>query len=85
MHGIFVAHGPFSTTAKEQYHASRHVGWHQVSDDAHIIETFQNVEIYNLVMKLLGISSADTHRDGIPGFWVKYLPVSAADDEIRHS
>lgn len=79
MHAIFVAHGPFSTTAKAQHqHLSPHVqpkrrGWHLVSDDTYILDSFQNVEIYNLVMKLLGISSTAAPNNGTTGFWDQYL------------
>jgi hypothetical protein len=49
-------------------------GWHSTSDGAYIIDTFQNVEIYNLVMKLLGTQSKYTApNNGTVGFWDKYL------------
>ena len=34
---------------------------------------FQNVEIYNLIMKLLGIEEQATKTNGTTGFWDKYL------------
>jgi hypothetical protein len=79
MHAIFVAHGPFSTSVKAQHHqASRQVqakrrGWHSVSGDTYILDTFQNVEIYNLVMKLLGVGSTSAPNNGTVGFWDQYL------------
>ncbi|RXW25325.1 hypothetical protein EST38_g514 [Candolleomyces aberdarensis] len=87
MHAMFVAHGPFSHEAKAQVqtHTRRSMGtgrrpngkcegWHSTSDDAYILDTFQNVEIYNLVMKLLGTESKYTApNNGTAGFWDKYL------------
>lgn len=78
MHAIFVAHGPFFTSVKAQHHQpSRHVeakrrGWHFVQGDTYILDTFQNVEIYNLVMKLLGIADI-APNNGTAGFWDQYL------------
>jgi len=71
MHAIFIAHGPFSTTAKAQASHSRR-GWHSLSGDTYILDTFRNVEIYNLVMKLLGISNT-APNNGTAGFWDQYL------------
>ncbi|KAJ2917003.1 hypothetical protein MD484_g3388, partial [Candolleomyces efflorescens] len=49
-------------------------GWHSTSGGAYIIDTFQNVELYNLVMKLLGTQSKYTApNNGTVGFWDKYL------------
>jgi hypothetical protein len=74
MHAIFVAHGPFSTTVKAQHQqTSQRRGWHLVSDGTYILDTFQNVEIYNLVMKLLGISDTAAPNNGTAGFWDQYL------------
>ena len=82
MQAIFVAHGPFSTTTKA--HLQRRLpsddtlsrsldGWHSVSDEAYVMSTFRNVEIYNLVIKLLGIKSYAARNNGTIGFWDKYL------------
>jgi predicted AlkP superfamily pyrophosphatase or phosphodiesterase len=82
MQAMFVAHGPFSVEVKAQHQRrSGHVhlaarandGWHSTSDDVYIMKTFQNVEIYNLVMKLLGISSYASSNNGTVGFWDRYL------------
>uniref|UniRef100_A0A8H7XQR2 Phosphodiest-domain-containing protein n=1 Tax=Psilocybe cubensis TaxID=181762 RepID=A0A8H7XQR2_PSICU len=81
MQAMFVAHGPFSHQAKAQHQrrskiahlSSRaHEGWHSTSDDTYIMNTFQNVEIYNLVMKLLGIENI-ANNNGTLGFWDQYL------------
>ena len=38
------------------------------------MDGFENVEIYNLVMKLLGISQAETAQtNGTTGFWDTYF------------
>ncbi|TFK40742.1 Phosphodiest-domain-containing protein [Crucibulum laeve] len=82
MHAMFVAHGPFSFEAKAQ-HARKSLfarsaahskeGWHSTSDDTYIMDRFANVEIYNLVIKLLGIESQAASNNGTAGFWDKYL------------
>jgi len=79
MHAIFVAHGPFSTTVKAQHQQttrfarSKKQGWHSASDDTYILETFKNVEVYNLIMKLLGIGQYAAPNNGTAGFWDQYL------------
>ena len=84
MHAVFVAHGPFSTVAKATHHSrsiSHHPrwfsnhdkGWHSTSDATYVMNDFQNVEIYNLVMKLLGIEAQAAKTNGTTGFWDKYL------------
>ncbi|KJA21220.1 hypothetical protein HYPSUDRAFT_141108 [Hypholoma sublateritium FD-334 SS-4] len=78
MQAMFVAHGPFSTDVKAQHQnralSSRATtGWHSTADDTYVMETFQNVEIYNLVMKLLGISHYAANNNGTTGFWDQYL------------
>lgn len=81
MQAMFVAHGPFSVQAKAQHQrrskiahlsARANEGWHSTSDDAYIMKSFQNVEIYNLVMKLLGIDNI-ANNNGTVGFWDRYL------------
>ena len=82
MQAIFVAHGPFSTSTKA--HLQRRLlsadilsrsldGWHSVSDDTFVMSTFPNVEIYNLVIKLLGVESYAAENNGTVGFWEQYL------------
>lgn len=34
---------------------------------------FQNVEVYNLVTKLLGLEHKRAHTNGTVGFWDKYF------------
>lgn len=77
MHAMFVVHGPFSHDAKltASAHPRRSAkGWHSTSKDAYVIDTFQNVEIYNLVLKLLGVEKKWTApNNGTSGFWDRYL------------
>jgi hypothetical protein len=84
MYAVFVAHGPFSAVAKAIHHSRRSTlrsrwfsnpnkGWHSTTDDTYVMEGFQNVEIYNLVMKLLGIQAQAAKTNGTAGFWDKYL------------
>ncbi|KAI0769919.1 Phosphodiest-domain-containing protein [Fomes fomentarius] len=48
-------------------------GWHSTADDTYVMETFQNVQIYNLMMKLLGIEEHAAATNGTKGFWDKYF------------
>ena len=88
MHAMFVAHGPFSavTKAVHQYRTRGihqmflrslprpNKGWHSTSDDTYVMNGFQNVEIYNLVMKLFGIEDDSSERtNGTTGFWDLYF------------
>ncbi|KAF4577019.1 hypothetical protein EYR36_005005 [Pleurotus pulmonarius] len=81
MRAMFVAHGPFSAVAKvlHQSASSAHFlsrpnkGWHSASNDTYIMDGFQNVELYNLVMKLLGIQQFAAKNNGTAGFWDKYF------------
>ena len=77
MQAMFVAHGPFTVDMKAM-HKSRPKGsstkhWHSAAGDTYIMERFENVQIYNLVMKLLGIESHAAGTNGTVGFWDKYL------------
>lgn len=84
MHAIFVAHGPFSTVAKATHHSrsishhprwflNHNKGWHSTSDATYVMNGFQNVEIYNLIMKLLGIEAQAAKTNGTTEFWDKYF------------
>ncbi|KAF5314993.1 hypothetical protein D9619_007129 [Psilocybe cf. subviscida] len=80
MQAIFVAHGPFSIEAKVQHQQTAHLvrstskGWHSTSqEDGYVMQPFANVEIYNLVMKLLGISDKAAPTNGTAGFWDQYI------------
>ena len=82
MYAMFVAHGPFSNIVKD-IHARRSAsglfsrqrkdpGW-DPKKDAYIINGFENVQVYNLVMKLLGIGDHAAKTNGTAGFWDKYF------------
>lgn len=84
MHAMFVAHGPFSAVVKTIQQTSNsgfvrrwlprpNKGWHSTSNDTYVMDTFQNVEIYNLMMKLLGIEDRAAKTNGTKGFWDKYF------------
>lgn len=84
MHAMFVAHGPFSSVVKAIEQSSHsgffkrwlsrpNKGWHSTADDVYVMDTFQNVEIYNLMMKLLGIEDRAAPTNGTAGFWDKYF------------
>ena len=82
MQAIFVAHGPFSINTKA--HLQRRLnsvhtypgsldGWHSTSDDAFVMSPFPNVEVYNLVIKLLEVNLYAASNNGTEGFWDRYL------------
>ncbi|CDO76499.1 hypothetical protein BN946_scf184622.g7 [Trametes cinnabarina] len=48
-------------------------GWHSTAHDTYVMETFENVNIYNLMMKLLGIEDRAAPTNGTEGFWDKYF------------
>ena len=75
MQAMFIAHGPFSKAVKDLHQRSVRSagGWHSTSDDTYIMNRLQNVEIYNLIVKLLGISKYAASTNGTQGFWDKYL------------
>ncbi|GJE99017.1 phosphodiesterase domain-containing protein [Phanerochaete sordida] len=84
MHAMFVAHGPFSSVVKaiKQTDDSRffkrrllrpNLGWHSTANDTYVMDTFQNVEIYSLMVKLLGIEGRAAATNGTRGFWDKYF------------
>ncbi|KIJ64399.1 hypothetical protein HYDPIDRAFT_28347 [Hydnomerulius pinastri MD-312] len=81
MGAIFVAHGPFSHGAKSLSLSSSSSSspsassdmWHSTADDAYIMPGFPNVEIYNLIMRLLDIEEWGVATNGTRGFWDAYV------------
>ena len=81
MRAVFIAHGPFSAVAKAINHSrslprwlwNPNKAWHSTSDDTYVMNGFPNVEIYNLIMKLLGIEGQAAKTNGTIGFWDKYF------------
>jgi hypothetical protein len=41
----------------------------------HVLDGFQNVEIYNLIVTLLGIGDKAAPNNGTEGFWDCYLDI----------
>ncbi|KAF8895602.1 Phosphodiest-domain-containing protein [Infundibulicybe gibba] len=84
MQAMFVAHGPFSAVVK-LLHQSRasslsarflkgsNQGWHSTANDVYVMDKFPNVNVYNLIIKLLGIESYAAPNNGTAGFWDKYF------------
>ncbi|KAJ7264439.1 alkaline-phosphatase-like protein [Mycena haematopus] len=85
MHAMFVAHGPFSAVVKVLHQGpsgslnlarrllSRpNKGWHSTSDDTYVMDKFENVQIYSLVMRLLGVDKV-APTNGSAAFWDKYF------------
>ena len=81
MHAMFVAHGPFAGAVKAVEanrsafapSGAKSAGWHSTDDGAYVMETFENVQVYNLMMKLLGIEEYAAPTNGTKGFWDKYF------------
>ncbi|KAJ7079766.1 alkaline-phosphatase-like protein [Mycena belliarum] len=84
MHAMFVAHGPFSAVVKVLHQARGgrslvrrfltrpNKGWHSTADDTYVMDPFENVQIYSLVMRLLGIDAV-APTNGTAAFWDKYF------------
>lgn len=83
MHAVFVAHGPFASSIKAQRRMKRaeasvgDVAWIGGEKEEELISTipgFANLEVYNLVAKLLGIPvEGRAPNNGTVGFWEQYL------------
>jgi hypothetical protein len=81
MQAMFVAHGPFTAVTKAMHQAKRrkrslswaNKGWHSTSDNTYVMDTFANVEIYGLIMKLLGTEQMSARTNGTAGFWDIYF------------
>ncbi|KAL5501745.1 hypothetical protein ACEPAH_9005 [Sanghuangporus vaninii] len=48
-------------------------GWHSIDNSAYVMEGFENVQIYGLVMKLLGLEKWSAKNNATKGFWDKYF------------
>ncbi|KAF7364928.1 Phosphodiest-domain-containing protein [Mycena venus] len=82
MHAMFVAHGPFSSVVKVLHQGRSGLvrrllsrpnkGWHSTSDDTYVMDKFENVQIYSLVMRLLGVDNV-APTNGSAAFWDKYF------------
>lgn len=70
MHAIFVAHGPFASTLKAGLR--KRADFEERADGVTVIPGFANLEIYNLVARLLAIESP-APNNGTRGFWERFL------------
>ncbi|KIJ66879.1 hypothetical protein HYDPIDRAFT_85278 [Hydnomerulius pinastri MD-312] len=68
MRAVFIAQGPFAETIKKQVLAADN------EMDEYMLPPFANVELYNLVTRLLGIEEWATETNGTRGFWDKWVP-----------
>jgi len=89
MFAMFIADGPFSTHLKRSYQRrseDRSIfkrilssdyttrGWLSGGrNDLYVMEGFDNIEVYGLVMKLLGIEKYSALNNGTVGFWDRYF------------
>ncbi|KAF8073541.1 alkaline-phosphatase-like protein [Lyophyllum atratum] len=75
MHAMFIAHGPFTKDVKALHQSGSKPKdhWHSTESNTYIMERFPNVEVYNLVTRLLGIEQFAAPNNGSVGFWDKYL------------
>ena len=67
MHAIFIAHGPFASRIKSNPTSNG-----VEEDGITVIPGFDNLEIYNLVTRLLGVGRT-ARNNGTVGFWDRYL------------
>lgn len=67
MRAIFVADGPFANHANTKLRTRAPI----TGDNTKIIPGFPNLELYNLVTTLLGLTPAP--NNGTDGFWDQYL------------
>jgi hypothetical protein len=88
MHAMFVAHGPFSANVKD-VHQKRSpsfpsllsripkmnapIGWHSITGPAYVMDWFENVQVYGLVMKLLVFEDWSARNNATEGYWDKYF------------
>jgi predicted AlkP superfamily pyrophosphatase or phosphodiesterase len=74
MQAIFVADGPFSATVKTSLRNERtkKCMGSEILHQPEVIEQFNNLEVYNLVTRLLGLTN-QAPNNGTKGFWNKYL------------
>ena len=51
------------------------IGWHSINkeESAYVMDGFENVQIYGLVMKLLGLEEWSARNNATKGFWDKYF------------
>lgn len=87
MQSMFVAHGPFSAVLKALHQSQTRSlpdllmralprpskGWYSTVEDTYVMEGFRSVEVYNLIMRLLGVTKGKAPNNGTEGFWDQYF------------
>lgn len=63
MRAVFISQGPFAKSVRERL---------QDESQEHVLPPFQNVELYNLVVRLLGIDKWASETNGTEGFWDRW-------------
>lgn len=63
MCAVFISHGPFAAHVRKRFHGETGL------DREYVLPPFQNVELYNLVVRLLGIDEWASKTNGTEGFW----------------
>ena len=66
MRAAFISQGPFAETARKRFHEETD------RPEEYVLPPFQNVELYNLVVRLLGIDKWASETNGTEGFWDRW-------------
>ena len=63
MRAVFISQGPFAENVRKRLQEG--------TDQTHeyVFPPFQNVELYNLIVRLLGIDRWASETNGTKGFW----------------
>lgn len=67
MRAVFISQGPFAESVRKRFQeddSDRTKEW--------VLPPFQNVELYNLVVRLLGIDRWAAETNGTEGFWDRW-------------
>ncbi|KAF9223667.1 Phosphodiest-domain-containing protein [Gyrodon lividus] len=67
MRAVFITQGPFAESARKRLRED----YHQIEE--YVLPPFPNVELYNLVLRLLGIEEWASESNGTKGFWDKWI------------
>ncbi|KAF9243503.1 Phosphodiest-domain-containing protein [Melanogaster broomeanus] len=67
MRAVFIARGPFAESARKRLREDHN------RIDEYVLPPFPNVELYNLVLRLLGIEEWASETNGTKGFWDTWI------------
>ncbi|KIK97779.1 hypothetical protein PAXRUDRAFT_824602 [Paxillus rubicundulus Ve08.2h10] len=67
MRAVFLAQGPFAESARKRLREDHN--W----TEEYVLPPFPNVELYNLIVRLLGIAEWASETNGTKGFWDKWI------------